>query len=202
MSAQRILRTQQGNVIAVFRAGRFRNRAGCPCGWDGPLRMLLGWAVVDAYTHGGRSAGCLPSAPLIVDERRARPSLRAVWRRLTPWWAVTGLAMAAAVVGLMLTPPEVHAAPPGCEQIAWGFLGSQQRLICDGPIRPDGSWERSRVIGVPAHYRNARSSCSSGTYYSDCTFYPAGWVEQVTVEDTSYIVFPWNVLPNEPGHLG
>ena len=203
MSADQILRTGVGNVVAVFRSGRGRNRASCSCGWDGPLRMLLPWALLDAWGHVGRSPGCLPSDRMIVDESvEHRLSAGALLRKLTPWWVVTGLAMAAAVVALMLTPPEVHAAPAGCEQIPWGFLGTQQRLICDGPVRPDGSWERTRTIGVPAHYRNASSSCYGGSYSSSCTFYPAGWVEQVTVEDTSYIVFPFNVLPNEPGHLG
>ena len=75
-------------------------------------------------------------------------------------------------------------------------------MICDGPIRPDGSWERARTIGVPAHYRNASTQCYGGSYSSSCTYYEAGWVDQVTTEETSYIVFPSNVLPNEPGHLG
>lgn len=103
---------------------------------------------------------------------------------------------------LIARSPAAAAAPPGCEQIPWGFLGTQQRLICDDPIRPDGSWLRYRTIGVPAHWRNATSSCYGGYWSSSCTFYPAGWVDQFTVEDTSYIVFPDNVLPNEPGHLG
>lgn len=205
MSAHQILRTGIGNVVAVFRTGRAASRAGCSCGWDGPLRMLSGWAVVDAYGHAGRCPGCLLSDRMIVDERgHHRLSARALLRKLTPWWLVTGLAMIAAVVGLMLTPPEVHAdpLPPNCEQIPWGFLGTQRRMICDGPIRPDGSWERERVIGVPEHYRNASTECYGGSYSSSCTFYPAGWVAQVTVEDTTYVVFPSNVLPNEPGHLG
>ena len=197
MSAHQILRTGVGNVVAVFRTGRGRNRAGCSCGWDGPLRMLLGWALLDAWTHSGRSPGCLPSDRLAVDER----SHHSLFRKLTPWPVVALSPLLLIPVGIWLA-PEVHAAPPGCEQIAWGFLGSQQRLICDGPIRADGSWERSRVIGVPEHYRNASTECYGGSYSSSCTFYPAGWVDQVTVEDTSYIVFPFNVLPNEPGHLG
>lgn len=158
--------------------------------------MLRAVALMDAYGHAGRCPGCLPSEPLIVDERLNQ----SLWQRLTPWPVIVGLILLLIPAGLWLA-PLVHA-DPGCEQIPWGLFGSQQRLICDGPIRPDGSWQRYRTIGVPAHYRNATSSCYGGSYSSSCTFYPAGWVEQVTIEDTNYVVFPDNVLANEPGHLG
>lgn len=140
--------------------------------------------------------------PCYAERLRHRLKAKALWVRLTPWWVLVGSILLLIPAGMLA--PEVRAdpLPANCEQIPWGFFGSQRRMICDGPIRPDGSWERERVIGVPAHYRNASSECSSGSYSSRCTFYPAGWVEQVTVEDSVYVVFPSNVLPNEPGHLG
>lgn len=194
MSAEQIIRT--GNVVAVLISGFGRSRAECSCGWEGRLRMLSGWSLVDAYGHAGRCVGCLPMQPVIIDER----PIQSLWQRLTPWPVVVAMILLLIPAGLWLAP--LGHADPGCEQIPWGFLGSQQRVICDGPLRPDGSWERERVIGVPAHYRNATSTCYSGSYSSNCTFYPAGWVDQQTVEDTTYVVFPDNVLPNEPGHLG
>ena len=70
-------------------------------------------------------------------------------------------AMAAAAA---LTPaPAAHAMPPNCTQQPWGFMGSQQRAICDGPIQADGSWMRRRVIGVPAHYEYPHTSCYGST---------------------------------------
>ncbi|QGJ90094.1 membrane protein [Mycobacterium phage Indlulamithi] len=85
----------------------------------------------------------------------------------------------------------------GCETIHWGFLGSQRRIICDGPKRPDGSWERGRVILTPAHY--VPRSCYFGTYSSSCS---GGYQVDTTVQAReSYIVFDSNVLPDEPGWL-
>jgi hypothetical protein len=75
-------------------------------------------------------------------------------------------------------PVTLDPVPPNCESHPWGFFGlTKVRIICDGPIQPDGSWIRRRVIGVPAHYENQSSSCSAGEYYSNCTFYPGGWVD-------------------------
>jgi len=62
------------------------------------------------------------------------------------------IALATAVAALVFTPATpAHAIPANCQAVPWGFLGSQVRAICDGPILPDGSWMRHRVIGVPAH---------------------------------------------------
>lgn len=97
---------------------------------------------------------------------------------------------------------QAQALPPNCEDIPWGIFGSQRRQICDTPIRPDGSWTRFRTIGVPAHIARPSSSCYGGLYYSNCTYDPGGFVPQVTIEDTSYVVFPDNVVFGEPGHLG
>lgn len=108
----------------------------------------------------------------------------------------------AALTASTLAAAPMAVASPGCESIKWGFLGSQTRVICDGPIRSDGSWMRERVIGVPAHYVNASSSCSHSSYSSNCTFYPGGWVDDRIQSDETYLVTPDTVLPDEPGHLG
>lgn len=113
----------------------------------------------------------------------------------------------AAVTGAVVGAAPASALPPGCEEIPWGIFQNQQRAICDGPIREDGSWLRTRVIGYPAGVVNASSTCY-GMYYgygfeqSSCTMTPARWVAARILENTSYVVFPYNVLPNEPGHLG
>jgi len=94
--------------------------------------------------------------------------------------------------------PRAAADPEvGCESIHWGLFGSQRRLICDGPIRPDGSWERARAVITPAHY--VPFSCYSGIYYSNCS---GGYNVDLTIQSReTYIVFPYNVLPDEPGWL-
>lgn len=90
----------------------------------------------------------------------------------------------------------------GCEDVFWFVLGqSTRRAICDGEVRPDGSWLRARVRYTPRHWVNARSWCSGGTYYSSCDFSPGYWVDYTEAENTTYIVFPHNVLPGEPPHL-
>ncbi|MGO8940448.1 MAG: hypothetical protein ACLQLO_26195 [Mycobacterium sp.] len=92
---------------------------------------------------------------------------------------------------------------PNCDVVPWGFLGlTQKRIICDGPIQPDGSWMRHRWQGVPAHYENPSSSCSIGSYSSHCTYYEGGWVEDDVRDDESYRVTPDTIVPGEPGHLG
>lgn len=108
----------------------------------------------------------------------------------------------AAAVTAVCTPAVAHAdVPPNCEVKPWGFFFSKTRIICDGPLRPDGSWSRERFIGVPRHYENPHSSCTSGTYYSNCTYYPGGWVDTQTESDDTYDVRADNVLPDEPGHM-
>jgi hypothetical protein len=91
--------------------------------------------------------------------------------------------------------------PPNCESRDWGFLGLKTREICDGPIQPDGSWMRHRIIGIPAHYENPSSDCSSSEYSSHCTYYPGGWVGDKLSNDDTYPVTAGTVLPDEPGHM-
>lgn len=93
-------------------------------------------------------------------------------------------------------------ADDGCENLAWPNLlnWGQQRAICDGPIRADGSWERRRILWTPAHRVPLRTSCYGSSYIS-CTTTGGYWVDLTVAEDMSYPVTPDTVLPNEPGHL-
>jgi hypothetical protein len=108
--------------------------------------------------------------------------------------AVAGLI---AAPNVLIAPPPAHASP-GCETIPWGFLGSQKRTLCDGPMLPDGSWERGRVVWVPAH--QVPFTCTYGRYSSTCS--GGYFVNETTISQESYFVRPETVLPDEPGYLG
>jgi hypothetical protein len=110
-----------------------------------------------------------------------------------------GAGIAAATIGA--APAKANPIPPNCVSQPWGFLGLKTREICDGPIQPDGSWMRHRMIGIPGHYEYPSSSCSSGEYSSHCTFYPGGWVDDQVSDDETYPVRSETVLPDEPGHM-
>lgn len=86
---------------------------------------------------------------------------------------------------------------PGCESIRWGFLGSQTRTICDGPMLPDGSWVRYRMVWVPAHQVPVRTNC--GTY--SCSTSGGYWANEQIFSKEKYPVRPETVLPDEPGWL-
>lgn len=101
-----------------------------------------------------------------------------------------------AVAALTLA-PQAQAITPGCESVPWGFLGSQVRVICDGPILPDGSWNRARAVVVLAHQVPFR--CSYSRYSSSCS--GGYFVDDRYVSDEVYPVRPETVLPDEPGHL-
>ena len=119
-------------------------------------------------------------------------------------WATMAVgALMAIAIGGFASPAHAVPTASNCERHPWGFLGlTKQRYICDGPILSDGSWMRRRVIGVPAHYSPASSSCSGSSYSSYCTYYPASWVDEQIDDDEPYPVRPDTVLPDEPGHLG
>ncbi|MGE2729005.1 CDGP domain-containing protein [Mycolicibacterium vaccae] len=85
----------------------------------------------------------------------------------------------------------------GCETIDWGLFGSQQRTICDGPRRFDGSWERLRIVWTPAGYVPRSTYC--GTY--SCTSSGGYYREESLQARESYIVFDHNIVPGEPGWL-
>ena len=109
-----------------------------------------------------------------------------------------------AVIAITLAPAADAQSNCFTDNVRRGIFGLQflTRTMCDGPILPDGSWMRSRVIGIPRHYQNAHSSCTSSTYSSDCTYYEAGWVAEQIFEQDFYSVRPETVLPDEPGHIG
>lgn len=117
-------------------------------------------------------------------------------RRVRAWLllAAFGFLVAAGA----LTAGRAHADPdPRCQQIPWGFLWTQRRVICDGPIQMDGHWERGRVIYTPAH--QVPMTCY-GSYVVTC--YGGYWVDKVINDATQYPVTNDTVLPDEPAHLG
>ena len=97
------------------------------------------------------------------------------------------------------TPARADAA---CKTEPWGFLGSQRRTLCDGPISKDGSWSRERTIWVPAHQTMYSCLNSPGRSYSSTNCSGGYWVDQRLVSNETYPVRPDTVLPDEPGHLG
>ncbi len=107
-------------------------------------------------------------------------------------------ALAAISIALGVAPPaSAYGYDAGCETIRWGFLGSQWRTVCDGPRRPDGSWERERRIWTPAGYVPRSTYC--GTY--SCSSSGGYYREESTTGYERYVVFDVNVLPDEPGWL-
>ncbi|MDT5076543.1 MAG: hypothetical protein QOJ80_1180 [Mycobacterium sp.] len=113
--------------------------------------------------------------------------------------AAGGLTLGAALAAPMA---QAHAdpEPPNCATNGVGFFKAKQRTICDGPIRPDGSWSRERAIWVPAHQVPLTTNCY-GTYSVSCTTTGGYWADLNVLEDQTYVVFPSNVLPDEPDHL-
>lgn len=87
----------------------------------------------------------------------------------------------------------------GCETVGHPTLLNwiQKRSICDGPRRPDGSWNRVRIIWTPAHTTNGY--CSGSSYYVSCS--PARSYDESIQEKETYVVFDSNVLADEPGWL-
>lgn len=68
---------------------------------------------------------------------------------------LAAMASAAVVVGtgsLWAAEAKADGYVMGCERIGWGFFMSGYRTICDGPKRPDGSWDRTRREWTPAHW--------------------------------------------------
>jgi hypothetical protein len=106
-------------------------------------------------------------------------------------------AAVAAAASTVLLAPVAGAAPAGCESVPWGFLGSQTRTLCDGPMLGDGSWMRARVVWVPAH--QVPFTCSYGRYSSSCS--GGYFVDDRIVSQERYPVRPETVLPDEPGYL-
>lgn len=110
---------------------------------------------------------------------------------------LTLTAAAVTVAATMMCAPSASAAP-GCESVPWGFLGSQLRTLCDGPMLADGSWMRARVVWVPAHQVPFR--CTYSRYSSSCS--GGYFVDDSVISAEEYPVRPETVLPDEPGYLG
>ena len=106
---------------------------------------------------------------------------------------------------LLFLSPVASASPvpdhSNCDVVPWGFLGSQRRVLCDGPMQENG-WVRRRLEFVPEHYAPATTNCYSSTFNSYCYSYPGGWIDTKITDDETYWVSPDTVLPDEPGHLG
>ncbi|MCV7226099.1 hypothetical protein H7J73_08645 [Mycolicibacterium komossense] len=98
---------------------------------------------------------------------------------------------------------EAKADPPGMKCVDQFWLipfQSNRRTICDGPIQPDGSWNRIREFYSPAYRVPVRTSCY-GTYSFSCTT-TGGYVQPMTSQGIEpYVVTPETVLADEPGHL-
>jgi hypothetical protein len=114
--------------------------------------------------------------------------------------ALLAAALTTTGVGFAATSHAEFGAPntPNCKTDRWGFLGSQRRTLCDGPITSDGSWSRQRTIWRPASY--TPYNCSSGSSYSTCT--GGYFIPEREISNDTYPVRPDTVLPDEPGHLG
>jgi hypothetical protein len=90
-----------------------------------------------------------------------------------------------------------------CKTEPLGFLGSQRRTLCDGPISADGSWSRERTIWAPAH--QTPRSCSHSTdrsFSGSSTCYGGHFIQEKLISNETYPVRPETVLHDEPGHLG
>jgi hypothetical protein len=109
---------------------------------------------------------------------------------------------AAALTTAIPFAPQAQAEPAvGCQtDYGFWFLKGTVRTICDGAIRPDGSWLRNREFYTPAHQVPMTTNCY-GYRYITCTTYGGYWQQRMSNGIEDYIVFPYNVLPDEPGHL-
>ncbi len=100
--------------------------------------------------------------------------------------------------------PFAHAVPvvpPNCVEQFWMFgLRATTRRICDGPIRPDGSWHRCRLFYAPGYLIPAHSDCYGGMFSRYCTYSPPRQVPEFN-QSECYEVTPDTVLPDEPGHI-
>ena len=119
-----------------------------------------------------------------------------IWKRLT--LCVVAGALAAAG---MLTAARAEAIPNGCKDDLWWTLNSTRRLICDGPMFEDGSWNRLRVFYTPAHNVPLTTNCY-GTYSISCTTTGGYFVPYSESSNEIYPVTPATKLPDEPGYLG
>lgn len=110
-----------------------------------------------------------------------------------------GALLAAGVIEAI---PAAHADTiQGCQTNVWGFLASQRRELCDGPVHADGSWLRRRVIYVPAHQVPISCFTSGGRYFASTNCSGGYFQPYAEVDRETYPVTPETVLADEPGHL-
>lgn len=109
---------------------------------------------------------------------------------------ISAAVVAVLAAGLVAAAP-AQAIPPNCQSQYWlygGLFGrGTQRVLCDGPIQPDGSWLRAR-----AFYASPGVVTNCGTYSCYSRFLP-----ELNFDNTgeTYVVTPDTVLPDEPGHI-
>lgn len=127
------------------------------------------------------------------------------FRRRTMGGALLAMAITATAVGFAATShanPGVPAhAGANCKTDPWGFLGSQRRTLCDGPIARDGSWTRERTIWAPAHVTSYSCYSTPGRSYSSTNCSGGYFVPERLISNETYPVRPETVLRDEPGHL-
>jgi hypothetical protein len=127
--------------------------------------------------------------------------------RRTTTVALLASAITATTLGLAATAhadfvPGPTQAGAICKTERWGFLGSEQRTLCDGPISADGSWTRERTIWRPASYSPYNCTSYGGSYSSSYSCSGGYLIPQRTISNDTYPVRPETVLHDEPGHLG
>jgi hypothetical protein len=104
-------------------------------------------------------------------------------------------ALAGLLIGLgILLPPTAQADVPGCTSQFWMYnLRAATRIICDGPIEADGSWQRGRAFVAPSFIR---TFCYG--YYS--TICDTRLIPELDVRDF-YRVTPGTIPAGEPGWI-
>lgn len=134
--------------------------------------------------------------------------IRPWWRSTHHWRLAARLAAVTLSLGVLVALGAFWATDARADTVSgcqvdrglWLFKGTA-RSICDGEFRPDGSWLRAREFFTPAHYVPLPSYCSGGRYYSSCSTSGGYWQDRTSSGVETYVVFDYNVLPDEPGHL-
>lgn len=101
--------------------------------------------------------------------------------------------VAPAIAGAaLLTAAPAHAEEYTCmtDRALYG-LRKVERTICDGPIQPDGSWERGRRFSAPADYN---------VWYTPTFGFEGAPIPELDKQEV-YQVFPDAIPFGEPGHL-
>lgn len=116
---------------------------------------------------------------------------------------LASLAAGAAIAASLIAGGGQAQADPivACKTDGWGFLFSQRRELCDGPLRPDGSWLRRRIIYVPAHQVSTTCNTYGTRWSSSTTCSGGGWQPYREISNETYPVTPETVLADEPGNL-